>query len=93
MTRLLPIAYAFYALAFRNRQARSAMKGYLQTYIDLLARLIEKGIDDGDFQPGRRGKNSRRFRRGDRGGHGAVVNLEEQLNHSFGLLLAGMANR
>ncbi len=49
MTRLLPIAYEFYALAFRNRTVHEATKRYLQTYIHLLTPLIQRGIDAGSF--------------------------------------------
>ena len=45
MTPLLPIAYEFYALAFRNKTVREATQAYLLTYIDLLAPLIQRGID------------------------------------------------
>jgi AcrR family transcriptional regulator len=51
MTRLLPIAYEFYALAFRNKTVREAMKHYLETYVNLLIPIIQKGIDEGIFRP------------------------------------------
>jgi AcrR family transcriptional regulator len=50
MSRLLPIAYEFYSLAFHNKSVRKAVKRYLQTYIDLLTPLIQKGIDEGAFR-------------------------------------------
>lgn len=50
MTRLLPISYEFYALAFRNKTVREAMRAYLHTYINFLAPLIQRGIDQGLFR-------------------------------------------
>jgi AcrR family transcriptional regulator len=50
MIRLLPIAYEFYALAFRNRTVGEVTKRYLQTYINLLTPLIQRGIDSGSFR-------------------------------------------
>ena len=49
MTRLLPLAYEFYALAFRNKTVREAIRQYLQAYIDLITSLIQRGIDEGTF--------------------------------------------
>ncbi len=51
MFRLLPLAYEFYALAFRNRMVREATRRYLQTYIHLLTPLIQRGIAAGSFRP------------------------------------------
>lgn len=51
MMRLMPIAYEFLALAFRNRAVRRALKGYMGRYLDLLIPLIQRGIDKGEFRP------------------------------------------
>lgn len=51
MTDLLPIAYEFYSLAFRQETVRQTLQGYFRSYIDILAPLIQQGIDQGEFQP------------------------------------------
>jgi AcrR family transcriptional regulator len=51
MTDLLPIAYEFYSLAFRQETVRQTLQGYFRSYIDILAPLIQQGIDRGEFQP------------------------------------------
>jgi AcrR family transcriptional regulator len=49
--RLLPLAYEFLALAFRNKFVQKALKNYLNRYIDILIPIIQKGIDSGEFRP------------------------------------------
>jgi AcrR family transcriptional regulator len=99
MTRLLPIAYEFYALAFRNRTVREATKRYLQTYINLLTPLIQRGIDQGAFRPVNPGETAIAI--------GAMiegalllwvfdperVDLERQLNHAMTIFLSGLEVR
>ncbi len=96
MTRLLPIAYEFYALAFRNQTVREATKRYLQTYINLLTPLIQRGIDQGEFRPVNAEETALSI--------GAMiegalilwvfdpdrVDLERQLNHAMTLFLSGL---
>jgi len=50
MLRLMPIAYEFLALAFRNKLVQGALKMYLNRYMDILTPIIQKGIDDGEFR-------------------------------------------
>jgi AcrR family transcriptional regulator len=50
MLRILPIAYEFLALAFRNQTVRNALKQYLQVYMDILVPIIQRGIDSGEFR-------------------------------------------
>lgn len=50
MLRLMPIAYEFLALAFRNKLVQEALKMYLNLYMDILTPIIQKGIDDGEFR-------------------------------------------
>ena len=50
MLRLMPIAYEFLALAFRNKLVQEALKMYLNRYMDILTPIIQKGIDDGEFR-------------------------------------------
>jgi TetR/AcrR family fatty acid metabolism transcriptional regulator len=50
MLRLMPIAYEFLALAFRNKYVQHALKSYLNRYIDILIPIIQRGIDSGEFR-------------------------------------------
>jgi AcrR family transcriptional regulator len=50
MMRLLPIAYEFLALAFRNRYVQHALKQYFNRYMDILVPIIQRGIDAGEFR-------------------------------------------
>jgi AcrR family transcriptional regulator len=50
MRRLMPIAFEFYALAGRNQEVRHSLKQYYQDYCRVLARLIERGIEQGEFR-------------------------------------------
>ena len=49
MLRLMPIAYEFLALAFRNKTVQKALKLYVNRYMDILVPIIEKGIVSGEF--------------------------------------------
>jgi AcrR family transcriptional regulator len=51
MTRLAPILYEFYALAFRNRAVQKALQADLRRYVTLVEPLIQQGIDRGEFRP------------------------------------------
>ena len=51
MLSLLPLAYEFYALAFRHSAVRQAIKRYLQRYVQLLEPVIQEGIEHGEFRP------------------------------------------
>ena len=51
MLRLMPIAYEFLALAFRNKFVQGALKIYVNKYMDILVPIIQKGIDSGEFRP------------------------------------------
>lgn len=50
MSRLMPIAFEFYAIAGRDKQVRQFLKEYFTDYRRLLARLIERGIAQGEFR-------------------------------------------
>ncbi len=50
MLRLMPIAYEFLALAFRNKTVQKALKVYVNRYMDILVPIIEKGIASGEFK-------------------------------------------
>jgi AcrR family transcriptional regulator len=50
MLRILPIAYEFLALAFRNKTVRNALKKYLRAYMNVLIPIIQRGIDAGEFR-------------------------------------------
>jgi hypothetical protein len=39
MLRLMPVAYEFLALAFRNKTVQKALKQYFRHYMDVLVRL------------------------------------------------------
>jgi AcrR family transcriptional regulator len=48
--RLIPIIYNFLALAFRNKHVQRALKEYINRYLDVLAPIIQRGIDSGEFR-------------------------------------------
>jgi len=50
MLRLMPIAYEFLALAFRNKTVQKALKQYFRHYMDVLVPIIQRGIDSGEFR-------------------------------------------
>jgi AcrR family transcriptional regulator len=50
MLRLMPVAYEFLALAFRNKVVQNALKQYFQHYMDVLTPIIQRGIDSGEFR-------------------------------------------
>jgi len=47
---LMPIAYEFLALAFRNKIVRKALKSYLNRYMDIFIPTIQRGIETGEFR-------------------------------------------
>jgi len=47
----VPLMFEFYALAAHHEQVRSALQRYYDTYRNDLARLIQEGIDSGEFIP------------------------------------------
>jgi AcrR family transcriptional regulator len=51
MLRLMPVAYEFLALAFRNRTVQKALKQYFHHYMEALVPIIQRGIDSGEFRP------------------------------------------
>jgi AcrR family transcriptional regulator len=50
MLHMMPIAYEFLALAFRNTIVQKALKSYFNTYMNALIPIIQKGIDSGEFR-------------------------------------------
>jgi AcrR family transcriptional regulator len=51
MFALLPLAYEFYALAFRQEPVRKAIEEYFRRYVALLEPVIQEGIQRGEFRP------------------------------------------
>ncbi len=50
MLHLMPVAYEFLALAFRNKTVQKALKLYFRHYMDVLVPIIQRGIDAGEFR-------------------------------------------
>jgi AcrR family transcriptional regulator len=50
MLHMMPIAYEFLALAFRNTIVQKALKSYFDIYMDSLVPIIQRGIDSGEFR-------------------------------------------
>jgi hypothetical protein len=48
--RLMPVAYEFLALAFRNKTVQKALKQYFRHYMEVLVPIIQRGIDSGEFR-------------------------------------------
>ena len=49
--RLMPVAYEFLAMAFRNTFVQKAFKQYMDHYMEVLVPIIQRGIDSGEFRP------------------------------------------
>lgn len=50
MLRLMPVAYEFLALAFRNKTVQKALSQYFKHFMDVLVPIIQQGIDSGEFR-------------------------------------------
>jgi AcrR family transcriptional regulator len=48
--KLLPLAYEFVALAARSRTVRETVVIYFNRYRDILAEVVQQGIDRGEFK-------------------------------------------
>jgi AcrR family transcriptional regulator len=48
--RLMPIAYEFLALAFRNKTVQKSLKMYINRSMDIFLPIIQKGIETGEFR-------------------------------------------
>ncbi|MBN1304622.1 MAG: TetR/AcrR family transcriptional regulator [Anaerolineales bacterium] len=49
---LIPVAYEFLGLVFRNKTVQKTFKTYLSGYLELLTPIIQQGIDNGEFKHG-----------------------------------------
>ncbi len=50
LLQLMPIAYEYLALAFRNEAVLQALKRYSRSYFELIIPIIQQGIDNGEFR-------------------------------------------
>jgi len=50
MMTLMPIAYEFLALGFRNTVVQKALRNYFKLYMEALIPIIQRGIDAGEFR-------------------------------------------
>jgi AcrR family transcriptional regulator len=50
MLYIMPVAYEFLALAFRNKTVQKALKQYLNHYMDILVPIVQRGIASGEFR-------------------------------------------
>jgi AcrR family transcriptional regulator len=51
MLRLIPIVYEFLALAFRNKYVQYALKEYLNRYLVIITKMVQRGVDSGELKP------------------------------------------
>ena len=51
MVSLLPLSFEFYAVAARQKTVRQFLKRYFTDYREVLATLVQRGIDRGEFRP------------------------------------------
>ena len=51
LLQIRPIVYEFYAIAFRQRAVRDALKNYFRRYMQMVVPFIQQGIDRGEFRP------------------------------------------
>lgn len=49
--KLLPLAYEFIALAYRSKAVRETLVGYYEHYADLIAQVVQQGVEQGEFKP------------------------------------------
>jgi AcrR family transcriptional regulator len=50
MVSLLPLSFEFYAVAARQKAVRQFLKRYFKDYREVLATLVQRGIDRGEFR-------------------------------------------
>ena len=50
MLRLMPVAYEFLALAFRNKTVQTALSVYFRRYMETLVPIIKMGVEAGEFR-------------------------------------------
>ena len=50
MRAILPVCYEFYAAALRQEEAAAFFKSYFRRYLDLLAEIVQQGIDRGELR-------------------------------------------
>lgn len=50
MLRVMPVAYEFLALAFRNKTVQKALSQYFKHFMEVLVPIIQRGIDSGEFR-------------------------------------------
>jgi AcrR family transcriptional regulator len=50
MVSLLPLSFEFYAVAARQKTVRQFLKRYFKDYREVLAALVQRGIDRGEFR-------------------------------------------
>lgn len=48
--KIIPVAYEFLGLVFHQKFVKQTFQKYFRTYMELLAVLIQQGIDNGEFQ-------------------------------------------
>jgi len=47
--QVIPVAYEFLGLIFRNKLVQKSFRQYLNTYLDLVVPVIQEGIENGEF--------------------------------------------
>ncbi|MGE5139027.1 MAG: TetR/AcrR family transcriptional regulator [Rudaea sp.] len=47
---VIPVVYEFYSLAFRNKGVQKVLRRYLSAYLEILAPLVQQGIERGEFR-------------------------------------------
>ncbi len=50
MSKMMPVAFEFYAIAGRDQEVHRFLKQYYRDYRKVLAHLIERGIEQGEFR-------------------------------------------
>lgn len=51
MATIIPITLEFYSTATRNQYVQQSLKQYYDSYLKMLASLIEQGVNHGEFRP------------------------------------------
>jgi AcrR family transcriptional regulator len=48
--RIVPVAYEFLGLIFRNKTVQNAFRQYLRMYLDLVIPILQQGMERGEFR-------------------------------------------
>jgi hypothetical protein len=99
LSKVMPVIYEFYALAFRNKTVRRVMQRYLRRYLAFAEPVIRRGMDSGEFSAGDARRAAIAVGAAMEGTlllwayAPGIIQLEEQLRTAMALILDGMERK